>query len=423
MAHFPLTEIHHELPQEERSCEHCGTQMVDIGTTRLREEVRFHQAMLDRLAHLQHTYCCKECEKVAVFSYKKAVVPKPVVPNSLGSNSIIAETIRLKFGQKSPANRQEVYWRETLGLDISRDNITNWHIKACHHALDAIAERLKHYLNQEETLHADETGYQVIQSKKSTTYYWLFSTGKHSPQPIVYYHHAESRAGTVPKEFLSGFKGYLHCDGYTGYNSVMDVKLVYCLAHARRKFFEAIPKNSQAEQTPAIVVVKMLDIWFELERKWKEYSIEQRFEERRDCLKPLVNNFYEWLDTFVAVPKSKLASAVEYVRKIRSGFERIFEAGRLELSNNLGERHIKELVIGQKNYMHSCSLEGARTSGVILSIYRTAVANGLDPVRYIEFLFDQMPNMDTLSDEGLDALLPWQPDIQTQYATTYKHTK
>ncbi|MGM0122778.1 hypothetical protein IGI37_000144 [Enterococcus sp. AZ194] len=423
IAHLPLTEIHHELPQEERSCEHCGTQMIDIGTTKLREEVRFHQAMLDRLAHIQHTYCCKACEKADVSSYKKAPVPKPVVPNSLGSNSIIAETIRLKFGQKSPANRQEIYWRETLGLDISRDNMTNWHIKACHHALDPVAERFKHYLNQEEILHADETSYQVIQSKKAKTYYWLFSTGKHSAQPIAYYHHAESKSGTVPKEFLSDFKGYLHCDGYAGYNYVTDVKLVYCLAHARRKFFEAIPKNSKAEQTPAVVAVKMLDIWFELERKWKEVTIEERFDKRQGYLKPLVNNFYEWLDTFVAVPKSKLENAVEYVRKIRSGFERIFEDGRLELSNNLAERHIKELVIGRKNYMHSCSLEGARTSGVILSIYRTAVANGLDPIRYIEFLFDRVPNMETQSDEGLDALLPWKPDVQALCRTTYKQTK
>lgn len=51
----------------------------------------------------------------------------------------------------------------------------------------------------------------------------------------------------------------------------------------------------------------------------------------------------------------------------------------MKLSNNLAERQIKELFIGRKNFMHSCSLEGTRTSGVIFSIYRTAEANGLDP--------------------------------------------
>ncbi|WP_438760314.1 hypothetical protein [Enterococcus sp. AZ194] len=38
-------------------------------------------------------------------------------------------------------------------------------------------------------------------------------------------------------------------------------------------------------------------------------------------------------------------------------------------------------------------------------IYRTAVATGLDLIRYIESLFDRVPNMETVSDEGLDVLL------------------
>ncbi|MDU5336183.1 IS66 family transposase [Enterococcus sp.] len=98
-------------------------------------------------------------------------------------------------------------------------------------------------LKQEEILHADETRYRVIEKDKKETYYWLFSTGKHSPHLIVYYHHAETSAGEVPKQFLSDFKGYLHCDGYAGYHAVEEVTLVNCLGHARRNFFEAIPKK------------------------------------------------------------------------------------------------------------------------------------------------------------------------------------
>jgi transposase len=68
IAHLPLKERHHELSKDQRICDQCGTQMADIGTTKIREEVLFHQAMLDRLVHLQHTYCCKECEKADVSS-------------------------------------------------------------------------------------------------------------------------------------------------------------------------------------------------------------------------------------------------------------------------------------------------------------------------------------------------------------------
>lgn len=114
---------------------------------------------------------------------------------------MIVETIRLKFGKKSPASWQRSYWRETLSLDISRDYITRRHIKVCHNALDHLTQRLRAHLNQEEILHADETNYRVIERGKKETYYWLFSTGKHGSRPIVYYHHAKSRAGDIPSNF------------------------------------------------------------------------------------------------------------------------------------------------------------------------------------------------------------------------------
>jgi hypothetical protein len=44
----------------------------------------------------------------------------------------------------------------------------------------------------------------------------------------------------------------MHCDGYAGYNAVEDVTLVYCLAHARRKFFEALPKNNEDLNSPGV---------------------------------------------------------------------------------------------------------------------------------------------------------------------------
>lgn len=416
IKHLPVTEEEHFLSLEEQRCEHCGSQMKDIGRTKVRKEIRFHQAMLDCLTHYQHTYSCKECEKNGVSSFKKSVVPKPLISNSLGSNSLVAETIRMKFGQKVPAYRQEKYWKETHGLDISRDNMTNWHIKAVQNALDPFAQRLQFYLNQEEILHGDETSYRVIESSKTDTYYWQFCTGKESKRPIVSYHHDESRSGEVPKKFLEGFMGYLHCDGYAGYNAVENVQLVYCLAHARRKFFEAIPKGKNDTEIPAAQAVKKMDTWFSLEKKWQDLSSEDRLVLRQQELRPLFDAFYEWLSTLNPVSKSKLDIAVQYVCKLRSGYEKIFEDGRLELTNNRSERNIKELVMGRKNWLHSTSLEGARTSGIILSVYKTAELNGLNATKYLEFLFDKIPNLPTLSAEALDQLLPWTEDVQKNYS-------
>ena len=45
----------------------------------------------------------------------------------------------------------------------------------------------------------------------------------------------------------------VQCDGYQGYNRLEDVILVCCLAHARRKFFEAVPAARRKK-------LKLLDV-------------------------------------------------------------------------------------------------------------------------------------------------------------------
>lgn len=115
--------------------------------------------------------------------------------------------------------------------------------------------------------------------------------------------------------------------------------------------------------------------------------------------------------------------AVQYAHKIRSGFLYIFEDGRLELTNNRAERNIKELVIGRKNWLHSTSLEGARTSGIILSVYKTAELNGLQPMKYLEFLFEKIPNLPVFSNEAIDALLSWQENVRKRPIAQYLSNK
>lgn len=423
IAHLPVIDQHHTLAEEDRICDQCGSVMTDIGSTQLRDEILFHQAALDRLIHHQHTYCCKTCDHAGIPSFKKAPVPKPLIPNSLGSNSLVTQTALMKFEQKLPCYRQVEYWQRVHGLAITRDNIANWHILAVKNALDPIAERLKYYLCQETILHADETTYRVINSQKEKTYYWQFCSNRHGKQAIVYYHHSESRAGSVPKAFLKDFSGYLHCDGYTGYNEVADVSLVYCFAHVRRKFFDAIPKKHQNEDIPAVTAVKLCDVLFELERGWRDLTPEERLIQRHLFLRPYLINFYDWLGTITPVPKSKLDRAIQYACNHREGIERLLEDGRLELSNSISERHIKELVIGRKNWLQSTSLEGARTTGIFLSIIRTAKANQLDPGKYLTFLFERIPNLEVLTAEALDQCLPWAEEVQRLCRATYSFDK
>ena len=85
---------------------------------------------------------------------------------------------------------------------------------------------------------ADETPLQVLDEPgrcaQTKSYMWLFRSGEDGEPPIILYKYAETRAGDNAVEFLNGFKGYLMCDGYSGYNKVPNAKRTACWAHVRR---------------------------------------------------------------------------------------------------------------------------------------------------------------------------------------------
>lgn len=114
----------------------------------------------------------------------------------------------------------------------------------------------EHLINRD-ILHTDETTCQVLREKgknaESTSYMWIYLTGSDGLAQIILYDYAQGRAGAYARDLLDGFTGLLQCDGYQGYNKVVDVTLVCCLAHCRRKFYEAVPAGRRKN-------IKLLDI-------------------------------------------------------------------------------------------------------------------------------------------------------------------
>lgn len=66
-----------------------------------------------------------------------------------------------------------------------------------------------------------------------------------------------------------------------------------------------------------------------------------------------------------------------------------------------------------KNTSHSP--KGAKASAIVYSLIETAKAkvNGLDPERYLKYLFEKLPNTANFKDaETLDQYLPWATKTQ-----------
>ena len=101
-------------------------------------------------------------------------------------------------------------------------------------------------------IHCDETPVQVLkeEGKKPQTksYMWLYRTGNDDKSPVVLYDYQTSRNSDHAVTFLKDFKGYVHSDGFFGYNKLIDITRCGCWAHLRSKFVEAIPGKKFRER-------------------------------------------------------------------------------------------------------------------------------------------------------------------------------
>jgi transposase len=81
----------------------------------------------------------------------------------------------------------------------------------------------------------------------------------------------------------------------------------------------------------------------------------------------------------------------------------------------LSEIAVRPVALTRKNALFSDSVDGAIATATVFSIINTARANSLDPYKYLEYLFRELPNLDT-KPEGkiLDKYLPWSDKMQAE---------
>ena len=419
LSGLPKIRVDHELPESERICPDCGEVMDDIGVT-IRNELDIVPAQVRNKEIAEHAYGCpNDCEnennsKTII----RAEAPPPLISGSLASASAVAHIANQKYGNGLPLYRIERELNHN-GVNLSRQTMSNWLINCAQNYLVAIYALLISYFLMEDVGHADETPVQVLQEPgreaKTKSYQWIYRTGRHSKNPIVIFQYRETRSHEHPKEFLKGFKGYLHCDGYQAYHELPPAIIpVGCWAHVRRRFenlYESIKDESARDGSNAERGLVFINLLFAFEHEFRDMDPEERLAARLKYSKPVSDDFFEWIGTVHALPKSLLGEAVTYATLQRKYLENVFLDGRLELSNNAAERSAKMFVIGRKAWLFSNTPNGAESSSIYYSIVETARENQLNVYQYMKYLLEKLPSAKT---NELEALLPWSeslPDI------------
>ena len=293
---------------------------------------------------------------------------------------------------------------------IGRGTAAGWLNTGYDNLLMRVHMSLLQFARKYGLLIGDETyAYRRVNGKVETSYFWGFRTSPLSGKghQIVYYVFDDTRQSAVPLFYLQGFSGKFLSDGYVAYEvfEAKDGSIVRCCCwvHGRRALVEALPGGGLLENLTeksksklwAWTALCILSEMFRLEKEWGNLSPQLRLQRRREELAPLIDRFFEEAHKAAGSENfdrsSEEGKAVMYFCGREAALRRLLEDGEVPLSTNDIERCNIVIALTRKRAKVFDSLKGARAAGGYFSLICTAEANGINPEKYLEYLYTVMP--------------------------------
>ncbi len=278
--------------------------------------------------------------------------------------------------------------------------------------LAPLAEALKDFILSHSVIHADETPVSLLapgRGKTRRAYVWVYRTTNFAAQRAVFYDFCTDRSGEHPQRVLHTFAGTLVSDDYAAYHALhrRGVTAAFCMAHARRKLFEAHAFNASQIAGQAVTLIAKL---YEIEREARELDPEARKLLRQQRSKPIAEALHSWLTAKrVLLAKADVtAKAIDYSLSNWTALTRFLDDGHVPIDNNAAENSVRPLAIGRRNWLFVGSQQAGARAGIVLSLIESAKLNGHDPWAYLKDVFERLP---TLKHRDLAQLLPhhWRP--------------
>jgi transposase len=415
--HLPRRRIEHDIADADKVCG-CGCRKTKIGEE-VSEQLDIIPAKVQVLSHVRFKYACRSCEGTDDDGPTVMTAPMPPqpIPKSNASPGLLAWIVTAKFCDGLPLHRLEKMFPRT-GVTLPRATMANWMIR-CGNLVEPLIDRMHAEQMAYDLIQMDETTVQVLKEKgrapQSQSYMWVRRGGP-PDHPVILFDYEPSRGGSVPVRLLENFRGVLQTDGYEAYSSVSkrnDIFSVGCLAHARRKFDEAL--KAQKKKGRGGLAKQGFDFiqrLYRVEREARERDLDAdgRKTLRDDKAKPIWNELRQWLDRAVGQvpPKSLTGKALGYLDKQWPRLIRVLDDGRIEVDNNRCENAIRPFVLGRKAWLFADTPAGAEASARLYSLIETAKANGLEPHAYLARVFAELPAaIAAQDDKAIEKLLPW----------------
>jgi transposase len=335
-----------------------------------------------------------------------AALPGRLLEKCMAGEGLLAQMIVDKYLDHLPIHRQLQRY-ERVGVKIAQSTSNDWVRTVLNH-LHALYEAHKRCTLTTSYLGADETPIKVLdEDKKGTThrgFYWVY---RNAEQKLVLFDYRPGRGREGPDDILKDFQGYLQTDGYSAYEDFdrrPGITLLHCMAHARRKFHEAL-QNDPPRAEYALGLFQQL---YAIERTIKEQALtgDAVVQLRKQEAMPVLQTLKAWMEAeypAIVVKKSPIAQAIAYFLPRYEKLCIYTWDARLNIDNNQVENAIRPIVVGRKNYLFAGSHEAAQRAAMVYSLLATCKLHGINPYYWLR---DVLENMHRYTTENIEGLLP-----------------
>ena len=332
--------------------------------------------------------------------------PKELVERGLLAPSLIAHLLVSKYRFGVPFHR--------LGLMLRAQNVRLDDGTMCRYAedvgatlgciVDAMAKEAK---QSAFCLSTDATGVCIQPEALATGKRQACRKGHFfvvlADQDHVFFEYQREHTSKAVCEMFRGFTGYIQADAHAIYDALFRGEAranedddapteVGCLAHCRRRFWEAATITKDAAAREGLLRLRAI---FELDAQWSGLAPKQRHERRQLQLRPLVEDFFGWAEREFARVKGirgLVATAFGYAVRQREPLCRFLDDGRLPLTNNHSERALRSpICAGRKAWLFFGSDDHASAAANLFSLIVSCQLHGLDAETYLAEVIRVLP--------------------------------
>lgn len=406
------TRVEHKVKRTGKACPKCGimaSEFKTVGEGTQTVVFEYIPGHFVRQLHFQETLACPCGEHLVT-----AEGPKRVVNGGSYGPGFIANVLVSKGCDSIPLYRMEKQFQR-LGIPVARSTMARLLHLAIEQNLHPLAERILQLIRQSELVLADETPMRMQRKpdtgKAGKGYVWTFVA-----ENLIGYRFSATRSGETPRNLLGGTSGTLVVDAYTGYNktcSPASRTRAGCLAHVRRKFFDALKSAPEAQVALSLILELYL-----VEHEAQEAGIVRtaaHLELRKKRSAPIMERFHDWLTGQQGrhLPKGGMGKAISYALENWPALTQFLNSEQVPLDNNRSEAALRVVALLRKNSLFVGEEEHGENLADLLTILATCAANNVNPLQY---LTDILPRIQDHPDRRLDELLPqnWKPPLDSE---------